>query len=576
MGGSAAADSGTYTTIRSLEVYRTDNHRLELTEIRNLTDSWQELNDISPNFGFTEDVVWGRVELSNPRRVEDEFYFQIRWPLLTTLHFYDAHLDQGEIVYRRIDPVTYRFPMFKLELRPRETRVVYFKVASNALLNLPLNLSSSEAFLHDLLPELVIIYGAVGLFVAVVLYNSFLVLGTRESVYQFYVLYFVSVFGLLALVTGLVFQWGADRSGVLATHGFQVAVCLSQAFGGIFCLRFLNLKRESPILYRIILSCIYGWFTMFVLTFWVPLNLLRFPGVLLTIILCPTALIAGIILWRRGFVYGRYFTMAWSVLLVTASDFSLIWVGADYNEFRHSWLLVIGTSAEAMILSLGLAERINEQKRQSDRLQRQLLEHQQQANLVLENQVKERTDSLNKALIELEVVNQELAELTETDALTGVKNRRVFDRVLADELAWSRHNQVPISLIILDIDHFKEFNDKHGHLVGDACLQHVAKLINSEINRSGDLFARYGGEEFAVILHNTGKDGCESVATRLCKLTCKSSFINNGEIISVTASFGCVSLIADEQTDAKQIIAKADDALYLAKQSGRNCVKMAD
>ncbi len=138
--------------------------------------------------------------------------------------------------------------------------------------------------------------------------------------------------------------------------------------------------------------------------------------------------------------------------------------------------------------------------------------------------LKHEMDNRKSKEIELKKITQQLAELnaklqrlSSLDGLTGIPNRRTFDEVLEIELKRAVRNKSPISLIMLDIDHFKLFNDTYGHLKGDDCLKEIAKVLQNSLKRPGDLVARYGGEEFACILPNTDREGAKSVAEKIRK-----------------------------------------------------------
>ena len=161
----------------------------------------------------------------------------------------------------------------------------------------------------------------------------------------------------------------------------------------------------------------------------------------------------------------------------------------------------------------------------------------------------------------------QLEHLATQDALTGLNNRGAFDNRLATEFSRSRRYQLPLSLLLLDVDHFKLFNDDYGHPAGDTALQQVAELLN-ENSRPSDFVARYGGEEFAVILVNTPRKGALITADRIREIVEKSNWKER----LVTVSIG-VAELSLEHPDQAAFVAEADQALYLAKAAGRNCVR---
>lgn len=179
---------------------------------------------------------------------------------------------------------------------------------------------------------------------------------------------------------------------------------------------------------------------------------------------------------------------------------------------------------------------------------------------VLEEELKRSQEALRRA-------NEILEHQATTDPLTGIPNRLKFNSVLQREVSVARRHRVPLSLIILDIDHFKRVNDSYGHPVGDLVLQELASLVNNAV-RSDDIFARWGGEEFVVLLSHTDKDGAGVLAERLRLLVEKTPF---SVVQKVTCSFG-ISQFSDRD-DLESFLQRADEALYIAKERGRNRVE---
>ena len=168
-----------------------------------------------------------------------------------------------------------------------------------------------------------------------------------------------------------------------------------------------------------------------------------------------------------------------------------------------------------------------------------------------------------------------LERLAFSDGLTGVANRRAFDECLQRE--WRRHERVgkPLTLVMLDVDHFKSYNDRHGHAEGDACLRAVAAALASRVERAGDLLARYGGEEFAVVLVDTPEDGALAFAERL-RSAVEAARLPHGALPGVehvTVSVGVASAVPHRDGTPASLIEAADLALYDVKQAGRNRVR---
>ncbi len=175
----------------------------------------------------------------------------------------------------------------------------------------------------------------------------------------------------------------------------------------------------------------------------------------------------------------------------------------------------------------------------------------------------------------LEAANAILHDLANIDGLTGLANRRRFDEVLDAEFDRARRQDLPLGLVLFDVDHFKAFNDRYGHLTGDDCLRRVSRCIGEGIRRSGDLAARYGGEEIAMLLPATDADGSARTAVQIC------GAVAGLQIAHAESSFGIVTVSAgvaainpvNSNVDPATLIRAADVALYQAKANGRNCVR---
>lgn len=178
---------------------------------------------------------------------------------------------------------------------------------------------------------------------------------------------------------------------------------------------------------------------------------------------------------------------------------------------------------------------------------------------------------------ELFKLQKELEELSFKDGLTGVANRRMFDTVIETEWLKARQNKQPLSLIIIDIDFFKEYNDCYGHLQGDDCLKQVASTLNGVAARSRDFFGRFGGEEFVMLLPETDENAAWAVAERCRQSLFKKQIPHEYSKVSqlLTISLGVSTMIPSPDDEHNELIDRADKQLYQAKQRGRNCIQSA-
>lgn len=196
----------------------------------------------------------------------------------------------------------------------------------------------------------------------------------------------------------------------------------------------------------------------------------------------------------------------------------------------------------------------------------------------LKQTVAERTGQLEEANLKLGEANEELMRLATHDSLTGISNHRRFSEFF--ELEWRRAVRTSrhISLILIDVDYFKLYNDIYGHPAGDECLRKIAQVLNEAVNRPGDLVARYGGEEFIIVLSETGIEGAVAVAEKGRAMVEAIGMVHEKSTVAdhVTVSLGCASMLPEVGDDSSTLIKAADEALYQSKERGRNQVSIAE
>jgi len=207
---------------------------------------------------------------------------------------------------------------------------------------------------------------------------------------------------------------------------------------------------------------------------------------------------------------------------------------------------------------------------------RRLVDEQEILKNQLEHEVDARTEDLKSALTKLSQAHMMLKELTTMDAVTGIRNRKYFDDVFEQEWRRGVRQDYEVSLMMIDIDHFKMVNDTYGHLAGDDALRQVAKAIEGMLKRPSDVVARYGGEEFVAILPYLSKENAKGLAEQIREGVEALQVRADGQVLNLTVSVGVATAHPSELTDRRELVSRADIQVYRAKNAGRNRVCSLD
>lgn len=537
---------------------------------------WQSMEGTSNSFGFSDDRFMFRLQLTNTTPAEQPLLIEIAYPLIDSMKVYHDQLSDQDYITTFGDelpfhqrPVDHRYFVLPWKLSPGGNTTLYFDIQTTSAIQLPLTIWEPIAF-HQHDAKLRLWFGAYfGIMAAMALYNLFLFAAVRNQAYLWYMGYVVTFALLQATIEGYAFQylWPNSIHWNSICMAFLIGVMSLTVYS--FQILFLDLKNQAPYFYRFAQISIGISLLMIVATFILPYRLVVSISMGLTLLSCLVALIVGYWVWYKGYAQAKYYCLAWTVLIVAGLFTWLNMAGVLPREGINEYSTQVGSLLEVILLSFALADSINKERRMRYQAQRQALEFQLQHNELLEEKVRQRT-------MELENANKKLKALSQTDQLTGIYNRRYLDTKLNEELVRCHRYQHPMAVLLMDIDHFKQFNDQHGHLAGDACLQLIASSISEALRWPNDVVTRYGGEEFCVILPETDSGGALKVAERIRKTICEASFIWQGKQLPVTVSIGVKSVSQGMREEAIEVLKCADDALYKAKQNGRNRVEQCE
>ncbi|MFY7867214.1 sensor domain-containing diguanylate cyclase [Roseateles sp.] len=489
------------------------------------------------SFGLGARSVWLRLSVDNPQAQVRNLHLQVGTTWLDRLEVYvlrpegqllqQALLGDEQVPAQGLKPV--QGFVLPLQFEPGRSEL-YLRLASNDPLLLPITLMT-PAQAQEIERQLSYGYGFLyGFLLALCAYNLMIYLGLRERSYLFYALYLLSIIAVNMAYTGHGYAWLWPKSALIQKHVILLLMVLFGCGGLLFASRFLALAEHLPRGLRLV-----RWFCGTAL---IILGLLFLAGLHVAatyvafsfVVLFTVIMVAlGALTLRQGRLAGRYFLMA-AVCGMVGTAITALSVGG-WMPYR-TWTfhaLEVGIVIEATLLVLALAHWVRDQQR---------------------------------AALKAE-------QLSRLDPLTGLHNRRAFWELSDSVWSSAQRNQRPLSLLMLDLDHFKKINEHGGHQAGDRALIQVAEVLAQQ-SRSGDLLARWGGEEFVLLLPETRLDQACALAERIRRaIESKRPLLNNVAPV-VAASIGVAELAGQPSLEA--LIHAADVQLRAAKRQGRNCV----
>ena len=553
-------DLGTY-----YEILRDPSNAITIDDI--LSGEYESSFTLSTekylSFFHTDDTIWLRLDADEIIKDKEQSYWLEYNDKIEFLTMYlvkeDGSYDLQESGLYNLQKQNISYPSLLFTVNNSSVKEIYLKLNSELPVTVFTTLYTNDGFAERIISYKFYTGSFYGFLLALALYNLFLYFSFKERSYLYYTLYMLSFMLYQATMNSLDVELLGDiLPPWFLIKTLAISCNIMIIFMILFGKEFLELKRNLPksnkalnialsipILSTLALfTGINQHYTDFFITSF-SLSVLLFLW------------ISGLRLLVKGFKPARFYMLGWSVLLGAMIIQALVML-----EFIPMSLVIFeeipsySAMFEALILSLALADKISLIIKENQKTQDEL-------NETLERKVLERTK-------QLEDIQVELQHLANTDRLTQIPNRVRLDHVLETEYGRATNEGVPFSVILIDLDYFKDVNDTFGHQMGDYVLLEAANLFQTSI-RDSDTVGRWGGEEFLVIAPNTTLEEALQHAEILREKLADHHFL---EVGMKTASLGVASFVPGDSLNS--LISRSDNALYKAKESGRNCVEFIE
>ena len=494
------------------------------------------------NQGFTKTAYWVRFILPPSASDPPTRYLELNYPSLDRIELFTP-LPQGGFQQRvagdaepfALRELVYRNPLFVLQNEPGAGQTYYVRLQTTGSMQINLRAWIPEAFVEHASSTLFGFGLYYGVMLILALAAAIALFYLKDLLFLYYSSYLVSYLLLQLMLNGFAFQYLWPNQIWMANRGLILLMALSLIFGMLFAGRFLRvLEHDNWLrnLFRVMLILIpLGLLLSMLVDYSLAIQFMAGTAMVVVLI----GLLASVFVFLKGYKPAGIFLIAYGLFLLGVMISSLVYLGFIRYHFLTINAIQIGSMLEVIVLMLALVVR--------------------------------RTSALEEA-------NIKLRDQAVRDSLTGLLNHgEILDR-LDEMLNTAKRYQEPLSIIMLDLDHFKQINDRYGHLIGDKVLIAVADVMQKTI-RSADLCGRYGGEEFMLVLGHTNREQAIELAERLREEVMNIT-IHDATNVMVTASFG-IAVLAPESTmdlSVEELIRHADSALYTAKRGGRNRVNI--
>ncbi len=578
---------------RHIEYLAVDSEHVDSSVLPTTAENWQIYQRHTISLGPTDATYWFRFTLSNHTDIEQHLLLEVQNPSLDVVEIHQVIVDGmasghrvGDLMPFAQRPIAHEQLLLPLAVAARQDNTVYLKVSNNGLFDVPIHLWQPDTYIEQNSKSTLTSALLLGFLGAIIFSALLLFLVSRNRKFMLFGITLITQ--ILALVTlygfGNRFVW--PQWAWLQQHIVSLLITLSLIAGALFGIALLNLRKHNIRLLQLVRVMVATGVAILLVSLLIPVYLSIVISLMYSVVLSICLLGVGIWCIRQEINSARMYTAAWAVTVVS-TVYVTSWAAMKFDMSVATLdVFVFNVLVSTVLLFIALIKQYIDEKtaqvaeqqraiiesKNHEAMQVQMLKVEEQSREALEVKIQERTFELEVTLRELEEINRELEEKNTQDALTGIRNRRFFDKKYLAEFRRSRREQTQLSLLMLDIDHFKRVNDTHGHLAGDDVIRFVGRTINDILKRPMDDACRYGGEEFALILPSTSVEGAIGLGETIREKLASASIETEAGPLNITISCGIFTGICHVDMSQNHYIEYADKALYRAKESGRNKV----
>jgi two-component system, sensor histidine kinase LadS len=565
-----------------LEYLEDENGTLALPQVLDPTIArkWRDSTQTVLNFGLNHTIYWLRFTVAKTGVAPKPLVLEVAAPLLDSVHLYV--IQNGKLVQENATgdrrpyserPILHSKFLFPIDLAPSVDTQVIVRIQTETTKQIPMRLWNKEEFLkHDHVESTVfgILYGCL---LIISLYHLLIFVSVREAGFFYYAMFVLSALANLSTLNGVTPAFVWPGLTWMNDAALVIEVCSVAIFASLFSQSILVLQQTRPKTAFALRLCVYAACATIIVVPFLPYGIAARMAAFVALAALCANLYAHIVRMLDGYRPAKFLVLGAVPYAVSAGALILGRLGILPDTSAIQTVEHISMVGLVLSYAFTLSYRMNMDRSMREAaqhetadIQQRLLETQIRVNDELDRKVHERTR-------ELEQTNAILREVSRTDGLTGLHNRRHFDETFAVELRRGAREGYPVSLLLLDIDFFKKLNDTHGHQFGDICLQQVAQIVQSCMRRPSDFAARYGGEEFIIILPNTPLQGAVQLAKEIRRAVGATVVADSVVAARMTVSIGVACVCPGSEANADAVLRQADELLYQAKGNGRDRVE---